>query len=199
MIGFLWQHPRDGAGQSTLRSGRIYLRPPVAADYEDWAALRQESRDFLVPWEPAWTEDGLSRAAYRRRMKRYALERRTGSGCAFLIFRREDDALLGGINVSNIRRGAAQTGNVGYWIGAPHARRGYMTEALEAVVALGFGELALHRMEAACLAENRASIALLRKAGFRQEGAARKYLCINGEWRDHLIFALLREDRRAGV
>ncbi|MDJ0893633.1 MAG: GNAT family protein [Alphaproteobacteria bacterium] len=194
MIGFLWQ--RSGLGESDLRLNgpRVYLRPPAAEDYQSWSALREESRAFLVPWEPEWTKDSLTRAAYRRRLRRYALDRRAGTGCSLLILRQADDALLGGISLGNIRRAAAQAASIGYWIGAPHARQGYMTEALDCVIAFAFQKLGLHRIEAACLPANAPSQALLRRAQFRLEGEARKYLCINGIWQDHEIYALLRED-----
>lgn len=199
MIGLLWQ--RSGVGEADLRleGSRVYLRPPVGQDYEAWAGLRRQSRDFHVPWEPAWTDDALSRAAYRRRLRRYALDRRTGVGCSLFIFGREDDVLLGGISLANIRRAAAQSANIGYWIGGRYARQGYMADALECVITFCFGRLRLHRLEAACLPANVASRTLLVNAGFRLEGEARKYLCINGVWQDHQIFALLREDRRGGA
>lgn len=197
MIGFLW--PRTAIEGSELRvDGQcVFLRPPALDDYDAWAALRASSRDFLVPWEPAWSEDALSRAAYRRRLKRYALDRRTGTGCTFFIFRAEDEALLGGLGFGNIRRAAAQSASVGYWIGVPHARQGYMTDALGCAITFAFKQLRLHRIEAACLPENAPSCALLLRADFRLEGEARKYLCINGKWQDHQIYALLHEDRPA--
>lgn len=197
MIGFLW--PRTAIEGSEIRvdGQRVFLRPPVPDDYDAWAALRAASREFLVPWEPAWSEDALSRAAYRRRLKRYALDRRTGTGCTFFIFRAEDDVLLGGIGFGNIRRAAAQSASVGYWIGAPHARQGYMTDALGCAITFAFKRLRLHRIEAACLPQNKPSCVLLLRADFRLEGEARKYLCINGKWQDHQIYALLHEDRPA--
>lgn len=195
MIGLLWQRGGLTDGDLLLQGRRVYLRPPVLEDYPDWVALREQSREFLVPWEPAWSEDGLTRAAFRRRLRRYAIERRAGTGCNLLIFRESDNTLLGGIGLGNIRRAAAQSASVGYWIGAPYARQGYMSEALEAVLAFSFDRLGLHRVEAACLPKNAASRALLRRAGFKREGIARQYLCINGLWQDHEIHALLREDR----
>ena len=110
--------------------------------------------------------------------------------------RRRDDALLGGITFSNVRRGVAQSASLGYWIGAPHAHQGYMTEALSAVLDFAFDHLALHRVEAACLPDNEASQGLLLKIGFQDEGYARQYLRINGRWQDHRLFALLKGDKR---
>lgn len=176
--------------------GRIYLRPPKQRDWKVWARVRQESREFLVPWEPTWPHDALTRSAFRRRVRAYHQEMRQGTSYSFLIFRGSDNALLGGITLSNIRRGVSQTASLGYWIGARHARQGYMSEALSAVLDFSFGHLGMHRIEAACLPRNAASRALLTKTGFSEEGYARQYLRINGSWQDHVLFAILRDDVR---
>lgn len=170
------------------------MRPPRFADWEAWAALRSESRAFLEPWEPAWPEDALSRAAFRQRLRRHAREGRAGTAYAFLIFRKTDDVLVGGITLSNVRRGVSRSCSVGYWIGARHARHGYMYDALTTQARHAFDTLGLHRIEAACVPDNMASRGLLRKAGFREEGRAREYLRIDGAWRDHLLFARLASD-----
>ena len=177
-----------------LERDRVYLQLPVQRNWGAWAALRAESRDFLAPWEPPWAYDALTRGAYRRRLKAYKSEMRQGLTYSFLIFRRIDDALLGGITLSNLRRGVAQSATLGYWIGAAHSRQGYMTEALAAVLEFAFSRLALHRVEAACLPANEASRRLLLKSGFREEGYAREYLRINGRWQDHQLFAILRSE-----
>ncbi|HEY0526848.1 MAG TPA: GNAT family protein [Stellaceae bacterium] len=177
-----------------LGGDRLYLRSPERGDWQDWAQVRSESRGFLVPWEPTWPPDALSRAAFRRRVGRYAADWRTDQGYTFFIFRQSDGRLVGGIGLSNIRRGVAETGSLGYWIGERYARQGYMTEALRLTVDFAFDRLRLHRVEAACLPSNAASRGLLLKTGFREEGYARKYLCINGIWQDHVLFGLLREE-----
>lgn len=179
-----------------LEGPRIYLRPPIQRDWQAWSELRAASRAFLAPWEPTWPADALTRGSYRRRLRQYRAEVREGSGQSFFLFRSEDHALLGGITLSNLRRGVAQSASLGYWIGAPMRQQGYMTEALAAIVDYGFDRLGLHRLEAACLPENEASQSLLRNAGFQEEGYARQYLKIDGRWRDHLLFALLRSDRQ---
>lgn len=172
----------------------VILRTPVASDYAEWVALREASRDFLVPWEPTWPADDLTRGAFRRRLKRYAEDQRSDLAYAFLIFRSEDGAMVGGLTLANIRRGVAQAGSIGYWIGQPFARKGYMTAAVRALIPFSFGTLRLHRLEAACIPTNAASIALLEKSGFQREGYARGYLCINGRWEDHLLYARLKDD-----
>jgi len=178
-----------------LDGDRIRMRPPRAADYAQWSALRMASREFLQPWEPAWPADDLTRTAYYRRLSAYQRELDLGLGYAFLVFRKADDALVGGLSLSNVRRGVAMMGSIGYWCGAPFARQGFTLAAVNCVTGFAFGALQLHRLEAACVPENEASRNLLLKAGFRQEGQATAYLKINGVWRDHLIFGLVVGDR----
>jgi len=177
-----------------LAGRRVYLRAPEDRDWRPWADLRAISRDFLVPWEPTWPADALSRESFRRRLRRYGIDWREDAGFSFFIFRTGDAALLGGATLGNVRRGVAQSATLGYWIGAPHARQGYMTDAIQATVTFAFETLQLHRLEVACLPSNEASQGVLRKLGFRQEGYAQRYLRINGEWCDHLLFALLAEE-----
>jgi [ribosomal protein S5]-alanine N-acetyltransferase len=177
-----------------LTGQRTLLRAPERRDWRPWAELRGESRAFLTPWEPTWSPDALTRGAFNRRLARYATDWRNDQGYSFLLFRLEDDALLGGIGLTNVRRGVAESASLGYWIGEPHARQGYMTDAIETTVAFAFETLQLHRLEAACLPSNAASQGVLRKLAFRQEGYARRYLRINGEWCDHLLYALLAEE-----
>jgi [ribosomal protein S5]-alanine N-acetyltransferase len=173
----------------------VYLRAPQMSDYSEWTTLREASRAFLTPWEPTWPSDDLSRSAFRRRLRRYAEDQRADTSYAFFLFRKADDALVGGLTLANIRRGVAQAGSLGYWTGEPFARRGLMTGALHGLVPFAFGSLRLHRLEAACIPSNAASIRLLEKMGFVREGYAREYLCINGLWQDHLLFARLNGDR----
>ena len=182
-----------------LKHGRVYLRPARQSDWRAWANLRSESRDFLVPWEPSWSSDALSRAAFRRRLKSHEAEWQRGTGYSFLMFLSDDDALVGGVTLSNVRRGVAQSASLGYWVGEPFARQGYMTEGLRAILDFAFDRLALHRIEAACLPGNRASQGLLLKSGFKEEGYSRQYLRINGRWQDHRLFAVLQDDPRSGA
>jgi len=115
-------------------------------------------------------------------------------GYAFFIFRGDDEALIGGITISNVRRGVSQSCAIGYWMGLPYTGQGYMTESVGVLCGFCFDQLALHRVEAACLPHNAASRTVLEHAGFVQEGMARKYLRIAGRWQDHLLFSRLRED-----
>jgi [ribosomal protein S5]-alanine N-acetyltransferase len=171
----------------------VHLRPPERGDYDDWASLRARSRNFLAPWEPSWPPDALSRANFRARLQRYAEDWRTDQAYNFFIFNREE-RLVGGVGLSNLRRGVAESASLGYWVGEPWARRGYMTAALPLVLDFAFGRLRLHRVEAACLPTNVPSRSLLARVGFHEEGHARQYLCIDGKWQDHALFGILRSD-----
>src|SRR2546429_5647595 len=172
----------------------VVLQAPQYSDYAEWAALREASRDFLAPWEPTWPADDLTRASFRRRIKRYGEDQRCDLAYALFIFRKQDNVLMGGLTLANIRRGCAQAGSLGYWMGEPYARRGYMTAAVKALIPFAFGTLKLHRIEAACIPTNIASIRLLAQTGFKREGFARQYLCIDGVWQDHLLYARLKAD-----
>lgn len=171
----------------------VMLRAPLMSDYSQWAELRSRSREFLTPWEPTWAASELTRGSFRRRLRYYARDMREDLGYAFFVFSRSGGLLIGGLTLSNVRRGVAQAGTIGYWVGAPHARKGHMSDAMRAFVPFAFQSLRLHRIEAACLPHNRASIRLLEKTGFRREGLAQQYLKINGLWQDHLLFALIED------
>jgi [ribosomal protein S5]-alanine N-acetyltransferase len=177
-----------------IRSARLWLRPPVMTDHGAWADLRGQSRQHLTPWEPQWSMDELARVSFRRRLRHYANDIKEDLGYAFLIFRLDTNELLGGLTLSNVRRGVTQAACLGYWIGQPHQGQGYMTEAVQAVASFVFSELKLHRLEAACLPHNVPSIRVLERAGFTAEGLARRYLKINGQWQDHRLFARLSDD-----
>ncbi|MDO5604949.1 MAG: GNAT family protein [Paracoccus sp. (in: a-proteobacteria)] len=182
--------------QLRLETERMVLRLPQHSDFAAWTALREGSRDFLIPWEPAWSEDHLSRKAFTNRVYWAQRANKAETAIPFFLERSVDGALLGAITLDNIRRGPAQMATIGYWIGAAHARQGYMAEAIGAVVRHAFATLDLSRIEAACLPDNAASRALLERAGFKYEGVAQSYLQINGRWRTHVLYANLRHDRR---
>ena len=120
-------------------------------------------------------------------------------GFAFFVYEQGSDQLLGGITLSNVRRGVSQSGSVGYWMGEPHAGKGHMSEAVGLLLHFAFESLGLNRVEAACLLHNDASRRLLGKLGFKEEGIARRYLCINGRWQDHVMHAILRDDPRPSI
>ncbi len=172
----------------------MLLVVPCSRHYEAWSLLRETSRQHLEPFEPAWADDELSTSAFRRRLKRYRRDRRQGTGASFLVLRGSDATLVGGVTLTNIRRGVTQSASVGYWIGLPYVRNGYASDALQTVLGYAFNHLGLNRVEAACMPSNQASIGVLERAGFRSEGLARRYLMINGTFEDHLLFARLHGD-----
>jgi ribosomal-protein-alanine N-acetyltransferase len=180
-----------------VRGCGVWLRPPTTSDYAAWAELRARSREHLRPWEPQWAHDELSRSAFRRRIRCYQRDLREDLGYAFFIFAADADHLLGGLTLGNVRRGIAQAAALGYWLGVPYVGQGYMTEAVRALIPFAFDELKLHRLEAACLPHNHASIRVLERNGFQREGLARRYLKIDGRWQDHVLFAFLSDDPRS--
>ena len=182
-------HPRP-----RLVGERVYLRYPALRDWAAWASLRQASRSFLTPWEPTWPSDALDRGAYRRRLRRQYAEIEQDRAYPFFVFAMSDDRLVGGVTLTNVRRGVAQAATVGYWVGAEFGGQGLMTEAVCAVLGFAFNALNLHRVEAICIPDNHRSRRLLERVGFVHEGNARGVLRINGAWRDHVAYAILRED-----
>lgn len=185
----VWREPE-------IRTDRLLLRAPRLGDYPAWAHARRDSRDHLKPWEPVWPPDHLTRGAFRHRVRWSRKAMRLKRAWPFLIFARDETALIGAVTLDNVRRGPAEAATLGYWTAAAHARQGYMREALTALRRHAFEELGLSRIEAGCLPENAASRALLESIGFTEEGVARAFLQIDGRWRDHVLYATLRADRR---
>ena len=177
-----------------LTGERVFLRPPKRRDALKWQKLRMSSKSFLVPWEPSWDASSCTRRAYLRYFKNSNYLANMDRAYSFLIFKTEDKSLLGGINIGNVRRGVSQSASLGYWIGEKYSRNGYMKEALKLLIPSLFIDLRLNRIEAATLEENIASKNLLKKIGFKKEGVLRKYLKINGNWRDHILYGLLEND-----
>ena len=177
-----------------LTGERVFLRPPKRRDALKWQKLRMSSKSFLVPWEPSWDASSCTRRAYLRYFKNSNYLANMDRAYSFLIFKTDDKTLLGGINIGNVRRGVSQSASLGYWIGEKYSRNGYMIEALKLLIPSLFVDLRLNRIEAATLEENIASKNLLKKIGFKKEGVLRKYLKINGNWRDHILYGLLESD-----
>ena len=165
---------------------RVFLRSPMRHDLEEFIALNRASTQLhrsLVspPTQPTQFTAFLKRC------------RRADCVC-FLICRVADSAIAGSINLSQIFLGGFRNAYLGYYIVAQHAGQGYMTEAIQLMLQYAFGHLKLHRIEANIQPENVASIALVKRAGFIQEGYSRRYLKICGRWRDHERWAILAED-----
>jgi len=194
----LFRFSTEPPSRPMLQTQNLILRAPQATDYAAWAVLRMESRGFLTPWEPTWNEDDLTRASFRLRVKRAAREIASDEAYSLFILDARTEALLGGLTLGLVRRGVAQACTLGYWMGERHAGKGHMSEAVRGALRFAFQELALHRVEAACLPHNEPSRRLLERVGFQKEGLARAYLRINGNWADHLLYAALASDRLPG-
>lgn len=192
----LFRLPSSMPAALAPRGYGVALRAPVMSDFPQWADLREQSRGYLTPWEPIWPSDDLTRSGFRRRLRRYADDAAADRAYPFLVFREADGTLLGGVTLANVRRGIVQAGTIGYWVGQPYTGQGVMTAALRVLLPTLFGELNLHRIEAACIPTNMPSVRVLEKCGFSREGLARRYLCINGIWQDHLLYGMLHEDFR---
>lgn len=177
-----------------IEGAGLVLRAPRMDDFEAWASLRSESRAFLEPWEPLWSPDDLTRGAFRRRLTRYAEEIRQDTSYPFLVFSKENMVLLGGLTFGNVRRGVARTATLGYWMGQKYAGQGIMTRAVQIGLEFVFDTLGLRRVEAGCVPGNIASVRVLEANGFEREGYAREYLCIAGEWKDHVLYSRRKSD-----
>jgi len=175
--------------------GGVYLRHPVWADYEAWAALRLESRAFLQPWEPTWNTDHLTANAYKTRLARFKKMVANDEAYPFHIFRGSDNALVGACNLTQVQRKVQQRAALGYWVGERFARQGFARASIRAACKFFFETLGLHRVEAAVRVENMPSRTLLETLGFTHEGLGRGYLKIDGAWRDHELYAKLAGDR----
>lgn len=198
---FSFLPPRIDFPTLRITSDRLLLRPPAMIDRDDWIELRRKNREALMPFEPRWHEKSLHPRAFKTRLARQSRLWKLGLSCSFLIFRKDDETLIGGINLNNICRGAAQSASPGYWLGEEFQQQGYMTEALDRIIVYSFEGLHLHRLNAATLPHNGRSIKLLRRVGFEEEGFARNYIQINGEWQDHILFGLCADHylQRKGI
>jgi ribosomal-protein-alanine N-acetyltransferase len=188
---------RDDETGRRIEGAGVYLRHPELRDYPAWSELRGASRTFLTPWEPTWPENELTRASFKDKLRRYGEDVAEDRSYPFYIFRNEDDVLVGGATLSRVHRGSAQSCTMGYWCGERFKRKGYTSAAARGLLNFAFKDLRLHRVEAACQPENTPSKNLLLTVGFTEEGRARAYLRINGDWRDHLLFGFNEGDLTA--
>lgn len=192
--------PRPSTARPDLVGARLVLRPPHTDDFKAYAAVRTQSAASLRPFEPqeSWTQAHTTAEGFARRCATLARASANDRAYAFHIFTKDacgaPDALIGGINLSRVTRGPGQMASLGYWMGANARNQGYMTDAVRLLTQHAFTALALHRLDAACVPENAASKRVLEKCGFMHEGLARKYIRIDGAWRDHLLYGLTVED-----
>jgi len=172
----------------------VQLRAPKWADFEAWVDLRRANRDHLQPWEPTWKDEHLRRQNYKARLAQFKTMIAADTGYPFHVFRADDNRLVGACNLTYIRRGSLQCAHIGYWIGQEFSRNGFARASVRAAMRFAFDDLGLHRISAAVQVENEASIKLLESTGFTQEGVARSYLKVDGQWQDHVIYARLSSD-----
>ncbi len=172
------------------------MRLPKLNDFESWVNLRKNSEEFLSQWEPNRDSNFYSSSLFRSRVKWARQNFKEKKVIHAFIFRREDGSLMGAVTLDNVRKGAAQSGSIGYWLGKSYIKNGYMREVASAFIFYIFKNFDLSRIEAATLPENKPSRSLLEKIGFKYEGVAQSYLNISGRWRAHIIYSLLRDDRR---
>lgn len=183
-----------------LAWGPVELHPLRRRDATEWSRVRLANEDWLAPWEPSAPMPWRARhtpAAYRG-MRRVATRRaRMGTALPFAV--RVEGRFAGQVTIDNVVRGAMRSGHLGYWIDRSVAGRGMASLAVALVCDHAFGPVGLHRLQADIRPENRRSQALVERLGFRQEGLLRRYLDIDGDWRDHLTYALLAEDVPGGA
>ena len=178
--------------ETALQAGPATLAPPTRADFPAWLDATRSSEASLRRWQPAWSDDYLTEAAYRRRLALFDAERAGGQGFAFHLWR--EGRLDGAIRLSPVHGGARSAGRLGYWVADRAAGQGLATEAVHAVCGFAFERLRLARVEAAFVPENAASARVLAKAGFVREGLARSYVEVCGVRRDHVLTARLNPD-----
>ena len=183
----------------SLTGRRVLLRPLVVSDFEAWREVRVRSRDWLLKWEPRplpgqpdATED---RRVFAARCGARERERQLGSGYGFGIFVGPDRTRFAGeINLSSVQRGPYQNAYVGYWIDEAVAGHSYTPEAFVVLCRFAFEELGLHRLQASIIPRNAPSHRVAEKVGLRNEGTALRYLEINGQWEDHVRYAITSEE-----
>jgi len=177
-----------------LKSDRIFMRPPALEDAQSWAEVRGKNKDHIQPFDPKWPDNALTPELFRKRISRQSNDWADGRACSFLIFADDRKTLIGGMNINNICRGAAQYASIGFWIDREKQGQGLMAEAIILTLHYCFEHLKLHRVNASCLPHNERSKKTLLASGFKEEGFAEKYLQINGIWEDHVLFGLPVED-----
>jgi [ribosomal protein S5]-alanine N-acetyltransferase len=166
----------------------VTLRPLLPEDAEELARLYRANREFLASNEPVRPPEFFTPEGQRQRIA----ERAADGFHQFAIL--DGEALAGTINLFHIVREALQSGTIGYWVDHARNGRGLATGAVGEMLGYAFGELGLHRIEAATLVDNLASQRVLEKNGFERIGLARRFLRIDDEWRDFLLFQRLADD-----
>ncbi len=191
-----WSRIRGTREGQVLHGARVELRPLVESDFAEWQAVRRANRDWLAPWEPtpptSQPDVVEDRVAFAARCSARDRERQMDAGYGFGVF--VEGRLVGEMNLSGVQRGPFQSGHVGYWIDYRCAGREYTPEALVVVLDFSFETLRLHRVQISIIPRNQASRRVVEKLGIRSEGIALRYLEINGNWEDHVRYAITTEE-----
>ena len=187
-----------GKPELILKTKRVELRVPHYSNFDQWRHLRENSKTFLELWEPKRGNDFFKRSAFNNRVRWAKKSSQSGQAFQFFIFDKFQ-TLLGSITIENIRKGPSNAATIGYWLGKEHTGKGFMKEAILTIIDFSFTTLNISRLEAATLPENQSSRGLLERVGFKYEGVGQSYLEINGRWRNHVLYGLLRNDRRGRV
>jgi ribosomal-protein-alanine N-acetyltransferase len=188
-----------------LSSARLSMRPPIEEDSEMWRELRRRNKVHLQPFEPSWPHNALLQSFFTRRLRYQKKEWLNDRSYSFFVFLNgnsnadTDKTLVGGMNINNVSRGAAQFASLGYWIDKDHQNQGLMGEVLELSLKFSFSYLNLERINAATLVDNIPSQRVLIRAGFEEEGFAKAYIQINGMRHDHKLYGLNKADWAACV
>ena len=176
---------------------KVLLRPPQYNDWNSWSKVREKNKFYLQPWEPKWSLAELERSSFVKRVRMFDKFIQNDQAYSFLIFKNDSLEFIGEVNISNVQRGVIQSCSIGYWIAKNYEGCGMMSESLQLIKDFIFNELKLHRIEAACLPHNKASLKVLLKNGFKEEGVARKLLKINDKWQDHKLLSFIIDDFRS--
>ncbi len=183
---------------ATLRSGEVVLRPLAMSDARAWQRVRERNAEWLAPWDATVPPGGESRpASFRSLARRVTANARAGTALPFVV--ELGGEFAGQVTVSNIVRGSAQFGSIGYWLARDHAGRGVMPRAVAMVIDHCFGPVGLHRVEIAIRPENTNSLRVVEKLRIREIGFAPAFLHIDGAWRDHRIYAVTVEECPEGM
>ena len=177
-----------------IESDRIIIRHPRRRDWKSWVNLRRESYNFLYKWEPYWNIENCNRSNYMKQLRSQRSKAAYDQAYSFIKKKKNNKELVGGINISNIQRSVVQTCNIGYWLGEPNIKKGYMEESMRSIIPYIFKNLKINRIQAFTLNNNISSRNLLEKMNFKNEGVLREAMKINNVWEDHILYALLNSD-----
>lgn len=189
----MWNFGLKNAERNTLMltTERLHLRPAHMDDYMQWRYVRAKNESFLKPYEPSWPDQCLTESFFKRRVERLCADWDSDKTYAFVAF--ANGQLIGGINLNNVARGAAQYASLGYWLDEDHQGKGYMHESAAAVLDFAYNVILLERVNAATLVHNERSRKMLQRLGFEEEGFARNYIQIDGRRQDHVLYGLTKE------